>query len=152
MSPLYTSKALRRTIDLSQLSEVGEASYVAADVVCDYDDDYAEAQASHMVFFEYRIGSSQAIRYERSLRVGPNRTYKGELENPADTLLQVGEEMYLKNPPANRIEQPRQVLIEANDSGELVAVVNLRRDVDALIKAWSEWKVYDQSCRNRSNQ
>lgn len=143
MSPLYTSKVLFRTIDLSQLSEVSGA-YFFQDTP-DYDSE--NPRTEYKVAFQYRIGSSDAITFQRGLRIGPPRegTHKNHtLSDPSAQLLTVGEEMYRIHAPPNSI-RGSELFVILNSEGLPIAVDNLNKDINNLITAWNEWKIYEHS-------
>jgi hypothetical protein len=140
MNPLYTSKALGRTIDLSQLSELSNAYFFQDSP--DYDSE--NPRTDYWVAFQYRLGGSDAITYQRRLRIGPPRegTLKDHtLSDPTAQLLTVGEEMYRIHPPANSIRSS-ELFVILNGDGLPIAMDNLNKDVASLLSAWSAWKDY----------
>lgn len=142
LSPLYTSAALRCTIDLSQLSMVGQP-------VCFVQSDKAYHDNDELqVAFVYRLGASDAIMYQRGLRIGPPRIgtrASHVLADPSATLLTVGEEMYRIHPEEGMVRNTEMFIIDNGSGEQPVALDNIRKDVDALLAAWKEWKIYEHS-------
>jgi hypothetical protein len=145
VSPLYTSRALQFTLDLSQLSQLGEPFYFTENPYEDSKSDHTR----HLVGFVYRIGASDPIVYQRPLRKGPPRIGNPDtMENPADTLLQVGEEMFSIKPALSNIHGKRTHIITVDKTP--IAVFNLERDVASLLKAWTDWKMYEHDRQSQA--
>jgi len=132
-SPLHYDKLLGRTIDLSQLVEVGDA--------------YID-ESHHKVGFYYRYAAAPAkeyLHFERPLRDGPWRNPDMSLRNPSQELDTLGEELYIiynqeKTGPNAAFSY---IVIHDEESGRPLGLINMERQVEKLIETWQKWKAVE---------
>lgn len=144
-SPIYYDKALKSTIDLSQLAQVGDITgwqwYATPHThVQNFGDPH------YWVGFDYWFNNSfEPVRYRRPLRVGPKRWEDLTLVNPSEQLKTVGEEIYEIIKPSAKHGLPYTddvglIVTHHEKSGELVMVRNLTAERERLVRAWTKWK------------
>ena len=129
MNPIVHFKFMGRTLNLSKLSQVGDAVLNTPD----YDDCEDGARVEQTVGFGYIIDGVQVL-FERAMRKGPPRT---QIDGPTDPLLSIGEECYVVKPPAAPSAWAKNWYTHViKEDDEPIALCNLRRDVESLKEQW----------------
>lgn len=137
-SPLWHAGFMGLTLDLSQLVEVGEATFIEHYHGLSSDEG---SKSVPVVGFTYRYRDTPfgyPLTFVRQLHCGPTRMPDLTLMDPSQTLLTVREEVY----PVKDLTRgwgANNVIVH-DDDDQPIALKHIRQERESLIEAWGKWK------------